>query len=117
MTSKILLGAAALILAGSSWAQSAAPASAPKDPLATPKLDRREANQAKRIEQGKASGQLTAKEATELERRQDKLLADEQKAKADGKLTPQERHRLQREADRNSRKIAKEKHDKQKVAP
>ena len=32
---------------------------APKDPMATPRIDQRQANQERRIEQGVASGQLT----------------------------------------------------------
>lgn len=82
---------------------------------ATPNLDKREANQQRRIDQGVSSGQLTPKEAARLEKRQERLQANEARAKADGKVTPQERERLQREANRNSRVIAREKHDGQTV--
>ena len=118
MKIKPILALAALVAAGAAWSQtSTAPVVPAKDPTATPRLDAREANQKRRIEQGKASGQLTPKEAAQLEKREAKLEAHEQAAKADGKVTPAERRRLQREADRNSRAIYRQKHDKQKTAP
>ena len=89
---------------------------APKDPTATPRLDRREARQEKRIEQGVKSGQLTEKEAARLEKREERLKAHEAKAKADGVVTAKERARLQAEANHNSRAIAREKHDRQRAA-
>lgn len=79
----------------------------------TPVLDKREANQEKRIEQGEKSGALNNREAARLEHAGDKLDANEAKAKADGKVTAKERARLQAEANRNSRRIAKQKHDAQ----
>ncbi len=92
------------------------PAPAAKDPTATPRLDRREARQEKRIEQGVKSGQLTDKEAARLEKREEHLKAQEAKAKADGVVTPQERAKLEREANRDSRAITREKHDRQRAA-
>lgn len=80
---------------------------------ATPNLDRREAGQQQRIQQGVQSGQLNARETARLERRQQHLAAHEAQAKADGVVTPGERARLQREAHRNSREIHREKHDRQ----
>jgi len=79
----------------------------------TPRVDKREANQEKRIENGKESGQLTNREAARLEAHEDKLKADEAAAKADGKVTKKERVKLNREANRNSKRIAKQKHDRQ----
>jgi len=79
----------------------------------TPGLDKREANMEKRIEQGKASGQLTEKEAAHLEKREAKLEKAEERAKADGVVTKKERIRLNKKADRLSRDIKREKHDKQ----
>ncbi len=79
----------------------------------TPVLDKREANQEKRIEQGKASGELTNREAARLEHAGDRLETNEAKAKADGKVTARERARLQREASRTSKRVAKQKHDAQ----
>ncbi|MEO8103729.1 MAG: hypothetical protein ABI790_14500 [Betaproteobacteria bacterium] len=80
---------------------------------ATPKVDQRQANQAARIEQGKASGQLTGKEATRLEAGQAKVAAKEEKAKADGVVTKKERAKLQHAENKQSRKIKRQKHDAQ----
>ena len=54
-------------------------ASAPQ----TPRVDKREANQQKRIQQGVGSGQLTAKETYKLEREQAAINKAEAKAKRD----------------------------------
>ncbi len=105
MQIKTLVGAVAMTLAGLAVAQTA-----------TPNLDKRQANQQARIDQGVASGQLNANEANRLEKRETKLAADEAAAKADGKVTRAERIRLQREADRNSRAIHRQKHDGQASA-
>ena len=59
------------------------------------------------------SGSLTQKEAGKLEKGQDHVQKVEDKAKADGKVTPKERERLQHAQDSQSKKIAREKHDKQ----
>lgn len=79
----------------------------------TPRVDQRQANQERRIEQGKASGELTNREAARMERAQDRLEANEEKAKADGVVTAGERAKLRTEARRNSKRIAKQKHDAQ----
>ena len=79
----------------------------------TPVVDKREANQEKRIEQGKASGELTNREAARLEHAEDRLAANEEKAKADGVVTKKERAKLRAEARNNSKRIAKQKHDAQ----
>ena len=92
-----------LLFAGSAFAQTA-----------TPNLDKRQANQERRIEQGVKSGELTKKEANRLEKREAKLQADKQKAKADGVVTKKERAKLQREANRDSKAIYRQKHDAQK---
>lgn len=84
---------------------------------ATPRVDARQANQEARIQQGVQSGALTNKEAAKLEKGQDKVQAMENKAKADGKVTPRERARLAKEQNKQSKKIAKQKHDKQRKAP
>ncbi len=83
----------------------------------TPRIDQRQANQAARIEQGVQSGALTAREASRLDKGQDKVQAAEDKAKADGKVTPRERARLAKEQNRQSKRIVKQKHDRQKKAP
>jgi hypothetical protein len=84
---------------------------------ATPGIDQREANQQQRIQQGVQSGQLTKKEAVKLEKGQAHVQAMEDKAKADGVVTKKERAKITKAQNRQSRKIYKEKHDKQTAAP
>ena len=79
----------------------------------TPGLDRREARQESRIQEGRASGELTRREAARLEAREARLRADEAAAKADGRVTMRERQRLQGEANRDSARIYRQKHDRQ----
>lgn len=86
---------------------------APRDPLATPGIDNRQANQEQRIQQGVQSGAITPKEAAQREKGQAHIENMEAKAKADGKVTPREREHLQQAQDRQSRKIHHEKHDRQ----
>ena len=86
-----------------------------QDNTATPRVDRREQRQQKRIEQGKKSGQLTPRETRHLERREAKIHRDEAKAKSDGKVTPAERRRLNREENRTSRAIYRKKHNRRTV--
>jgi hypothetical protein len=83
----------------------------------TPLVDKRQANQEARIQQGVQSGQLTPKEAAKLEKGQAKVQAAEDKAKADGVVTPKERAKLAKKQNKQSKKIYKEKHDKQTTAP
>ena len=80
---------------------------------ATPKVDKRQDNQAARIDQGKASGQLNTREAARLDAGQARIAAAEEKAKADGKVTKKERAKLQHKQNKQSRHIAKQKHDRQ----
>lgn len=80
----------------------------------TPKVDQRQASQQQRIDQGSASGQLTAKEAARLQKGQDRVQSLEDKAKADGKVTPRERARLQKAESKQSAAIYKQKHDRQR---
>jgi hypothetical protein len=111
-----LLAALALtVVAGASFAQTTPPAATGS--TATPVLDQRQANQQARIDQGVASGQLTAKETNRLDKREAKLQADKTAAKADGKLTRAERRKLRREANKDSAAIYKQKHDAQTAAP
>jgi hypothetical protein len=97
---------ALLTLTGAStWAQT------------TPRVDQREANQEKRIEQGVASGALTSRETLRLEREQKRVAAAEAKAKGDGTVTAAERKRLHKMQNAASRDIKHQKHDAQVVAP
>lgn len=76
-------------------------------------LDQRQANQARRIDQGQASGQLTPKEAKRLDRQENRIERMESRAKADGVVTPRERAHLARTQTRESHRIARQKHDRQ----
>jgi uncharacterized membrane protein YebE (DUF533 family) len=80
---------------------------------ATPRIDQRQANQERRIEQGVKSGELTSREAARLEKGQAKVRRMEARAKADGVVTAQERRQITREQDRQSKRIAHEMHDAQ----
>ena len=79
----------------------------------TPRIDQRQANQERRIEQGVNSGQLNQREAARLEKGQARVQKMESRAAADGKVTARERARIERAQDRQSRRIHREKHDKQ----
>lgn len=105
MKVQTLLAVAVFTISGIASAQGSAPS--------TRNLDKREANQEKRIDQGVASGQLNTKESNRMDIRQDKLAADEAAAKSDGKVTRAERRQLQRQADRDSAAIRRQKHDPQ----
>jgi Skp family chaperone for outer membrane proteins len=108
MNHKTLIAAfVAAAVSGATFAQTTPPAGNTN----TPVIDKRAANQEKRIEQGKASGQLTTKEAANLDKREAKLNSDIAKAKADGTVTKKERAKLTREENRDSRKIARKKHN------
>ncbi len=100
------------LLAAAAIAAMALPALAQTQ--STPRIDQRQANQAQRIEQGKKSGALTGKEAARLEKGQARVQKMEDKAVADGKVTKKERRRIEHAQDVESRRIAKQKHDKQK---
>lgn len=80
---------------------------------ATPGIDQREANQQARIQQGINSGQLTPGEAARLERGQQRIENMENRAKADGVVTTRERARIQHAQDVESRRIYRQKHDRQ----
>ena len=107
MKTRLIIAAVVTAFALPAIAQTAAP-TAPS----TPKLDQRQANQQKRIDEGVKSGALTEKEAARLQKRQAQLAKHEEKAKADGVVTKQERRRLEREANRDSREIERLKHNK-----
>lgn len=107
----ILAGAALACVTAASFAQASAPA-----PAATPGIDRRQANQEKRIDQGVASGQLTRRETARLEHEQRVIGRAENRAKADGTVTAQERRRLHRAQNQASRDVRRQKHDRQQRA-
>lgn len=91
-------------------AQQVAPAASG---TSTPRIERQEHRQQRRIRQGVRSGELTPRETRRVEREQAKIRRDEARAKSDGTVTPQERRRLNRELNRSSRDIYRQKHDAQ----
>lgn len=79
----------------------------------TPVVDKRETNQKARIKDGVKDGELTKAEAQRLHKNQKHIKHAEAKAKADGVVTPAERAKLDKKQDNASKRIAKQKHDKQ----
>lgn len=117
----LVLGAAgaALAQAPAAPAVPATPATpaAASNAVNTPRVDQRQANQQRRIDQGVASGQLTPRETFRMERQQQRIANAETRAKADGVVTRQERRHLQHKQNQASRHIYRQKHDRQRVAP
>lgn len=81
----------------------------------TPRIDKRQEMQQSRINQGVQSGALTDKEAQKLQRGQEHVQKMENKAVSDGTITNKERTRIEHAQDQQSKKIYREKHDKQTV--
>jgi polyhydroxyalkanoate synthesis regulator phasin len=81
----------------------------------TPRIDQRQEKQQQRIDQGVKSGQLNEKEAARLQKGQVRVQKMEDKAAADGKVTAKERRRIEHTQDQQSRRIARQRHDKQKA--
>lgn len=79
----------------------------------TPRIDQRQMNQERRIDQGIASGELTKREAARLDHGQDRVDNLENKAKADGTVTRRERARIHHAQNVESRRIYRQKHDAQ----
>jgi len=102
MTQALLIIGGVLLSAGMAYGQSE-----------TPGIDQRQANQEQRIDQGIASGQLTQREAGRLEQQQH-IDTMENKAKSDGVVTKKERTRIHAAQDKASKKIYRQKHDRQK---
>ena len=83
MQKSLFVAAALLIAVPAVFAQSGATPA----PNAAQRIEQRQANQERRIEQGEKSGSLTQREANRLERRQARVEKMEQKAAADGTIT------------------------------
>ena len=81
----------------------------------TPRIDKRQENQEKRIDQGVKSGALNKKEAARLEKGQERVQKMEDKAMADGKVTKKEKVVIEKAQDKQSKRIARQKHDQQKA--
>jgi hypothetical protein len=86
-----------------------------KDPAATPGIDKRQEIQQKRIDQGVQSGELNKRETARLERHQAGIDKMENKAKADGTVTKKERAAIHHVQNNESRRIHRQKHDRQRA--
>lgn len=114
MKLRLVIATATLaVLSAAVTAQAAEPASGAN----MPRVDKRQARQEARIEQGVASGQLTARETLRVEREQKHIATAEAKAEADGKVTERERARLAHLQNKASRDIKRQKHDGQTAKP
>ena len=81
----------------------------------TPRVDRREARQHARIRDGVRSGELTPREAARLRAGQVHVHRVERRAKSDGVVTLRERARMERAQNRQSRHIARLKHNRRSI--
>lgn len=77
----------------------------------TPVIDQKQANQAQRIEAGKASGALNDKEAARFQKVQARVQDMKANAAADGRTTQAERDKIKETQKIQSKRIAKQKHD------
>lgn len=82
----------------------------------TPRIDARQTKQETRINNGVASGQLTANETKALDAQQAHVTNVENRAKADGVVTPAEKAHVTHVQNKANRSIRHQKHDAQ-VAP
>ena len=106
ITMMSLTAAMLILLAGAALAETNAATS-----TSTPRIDRREARQHARIQQGVKSGELTRPEARNLRHGQRHIRRMERRAKADGTVTQAERARITRAQNHESRKIYRKKHN------
>ena len=88
-------------------------AALPSLALAQDRIDQRQSNQQQRIDQGVKSGELNNREAARLDKGQERVQKMENKARADGVVTKKEAARIEHAQDNQSKKIYREKHDKQ----
>jgi hypothetical protein len=111
-TKHVVAVAATLLFAGAAYAQdTTTPPEHPKG-----EVNRRLENQKDRIEAGIADDQLTRREAARVERHDKEIQAQEKKDRQEngGNLTNKEKRQLNRELNRNSREIARERHNNRK---
>lgn len=81
-------------------------------------INKRQARQEKRIEEGVQNGRLTPRETQSLIRREAKINDREAKYRASGgKLTLKERAKLERDLNRENRDIYRQNHDRQGANP
>lgn len=109
---------AAFLLMGSSAFAGTSPAQQRNRPTTKKRFSKRQDNQQRRIHQGTQSGALTDQEAARLQRQSDKLDSRAEKmAESGDKLTVGERRALEHQQDNLSRRIHKQKHDRQTQPP
>jgi hypothetical protein len=77
----------------------------------TPAIDQRQSNQSARIAKGEQTGALSKREAARVKAGQQKVTDMKTAAAADGKVTRAERQAIKREQNKQSRRIARQKHD------
>ena len=112
-TKHVLAAATATLLcAGAAYAQSTT--TPPEQPKG--EVNQRIENQKDRIQAGIADDQLTKGEAARVERHDKEIRAQEKKDRQQngGNLTNNEKRQLNRELNRNSREIARERHNNRK---
>jgi hypothetical protein len=106
-----------VILAGASLCAATASAQDPSaPPVDRPTVNERLENQKDRIQAGVADDQLTKREAARAAKHDKAIHAQEKKDRQEngGNLTNKEKQQLNRELNRNSREIARERHDHRK---
>ena len=117
VNSLVILAVGGLMIAVSASAQNSSGAGPgvvdPGHPRVN-QVNRREANQQKRIGNGVANGKLTSKQATHLEKRETAVQNREKRdmAKNNGHLTKAEQRGINHQQNRISRTIAKDKQSK-----
>jgi CRISPR/Cas system-associated endoribonuclease Cas2 len=107
------------MLAGSASAQTSTTTSGAGPGVVDPghprvnEVNKREANQQKRIGNGVANGKLTSQQATNLEKRETRVQNREKKdmAARNGHLTKAEQKGINRQQNRISKSIYKDKHE------
>jgi hypothetical protein len=77
----------------------------------TPRIDQRQENQERRIEQGIRLGQINRREAFELRSELREIRRMERRAAADGRISPREQARIDQAQDQLSRNIARARAD------
>jgi hypothetical protein len=110
MLYRAIFTTAVVLFSGLTFAQNAP---VPKDPLATPGIDKREVVLDKRVEQGVGSGQLTAREARRLQRADARIDKAQDHAAADGVVSRGERKHIRSMQSTESKAIYHQKHDRQ----
>ncbi len=92
-------------------------AETPLTQAAEQRFDLRQDRHAQRINNGVASGALTAPETRRIDREQGRLNRAETRVEADGKISPREAVSLEKRQDVASRRIYRQKHDAQTRNP